>query len=178
MTDLTTDRLTLRPFQATDLTDFTQLHADPTAMIDYGRPDTPAQAETKLQRYLQGHAHFGLGRLHVSDATGFIGYVGVYFHATHAPLGPHAEIGWRLMPRAWGHGYATEAAGAVLTHAFHTTDIQEVLAYTAPDNLRSQAVISRLDLSRAPDRDFTEMHSDIGEWHGRVWIANRRDWAR
>jgi RimJ/RimL family protein N-acetyltransferase len=176
MTALKTDRLTLRPFDARDLPDFIALHADPQSMVDYGRPDSAAQARSKLERYLQAEAQFGLGRLYASDVAGFIGYVGVYYHADHSPLGPHAEIGWRLLPRAWGHGYATEAARAALSYAFQTSDIPEVMAYTAPDNLRSQAVMERLGLTREPTRDFTEIDSDIGLWHGLVWIANRADW--
>jgi hypothetical protein len=42
----------------------------------------------------------------------------------------------------------------------------EVLSYTAPDNLRSQAVMARLSLDRDPGRDFT---SD--GWRGLVWVA-------
>jgi RimJ/RimL family protein N-acetyltransferase len=50
--------------------------------------------------------------------------------------------------RAWGRGYATGAVRAVLKDAFGRGGLVEVLAYTAHDNLRSQAVMARLLLRR------------------------------
>ncbi len=173
---LATERLTLRSLTPKDLPDFLGLMTNPQSMVDYGRPDSADQAEAKFRRYLICQARHGISRLHVSDADGFLGYVGVFVHDNHTPLGPHAEIGWRLLPRAWGSGYATEAARAALTDAFATTDLAEVLAYTAPDNLRSQAVMERLALTREPQRDFQLVDSDIGVWSCLVWLAHRRDW--
>ncbi len=56
------------------------------------------------------------------------------------------EIGWHLHPDAWGHGYATEAAGAVLDDAFGR-GLGKVLAVTSPDNHASQAVCRRLGMT-------------------------------
>ena len=86
------------------------------------------------------------------------------------PLGPHAEVGWRLARSAWGHGYATEAAQASLDDVFTRCGLTEVLAYTAPDNLRSQAVMSRLELRRDPARDFS-IPDGPRIWHGLTWVA-------
>jgi RimJ/RimL family protein N-acetyltransferase len=90
------------------------------------------------------------------------------------PLGPHFEIGWRLMRNAWGHGYATEAARAALDDAFGRVRLREVVAYTAADNLRSQAVMDRLRLQRVPSRDFT-LDYGRGAWSGLVWVATPRE---
>ena len=64
--------------------------------------------------------------------------------ANDHPLGPHFEIGWRLVRNAWGRGYATEAAAAALHDAFVRVGLSEVVSYTASDNPRSQAVMNRL----------------------------------
>jgi RimJ/RimL family protein N-acetyltransferase len=56
------------------------------------------------------------------------------------------EIGWHLHPQHQGHGFATEAAGALLAVAA-TTEIGDVLALTDLDNVRSQAVAARLGMS-------------------------------
>ncbi len=77
------------------------------------------------------------------------------------------------MRNAWGRGYATEATQAALNDAFIRSGLDEVVAYTAPDNLRSQAVMTRLQLQRDPSRDFTANYEGIGAWHGLVWVARR-----
>jgi RimJ/RimL family protein N-acetyltransferase len=55
------------------------------------------------------------------------------------------EIGWHLHPRCQGQGLATEAAEAVLAAA-GGAGIDQVLALTDLDNVRSQAVAARLDM--------------------------------
>ena len=73
----------------------------------------------------------------------------------------------------WGHGYATEAARAALNDAFIRMRLDEVVAYIAPDNPRSQAVMTRLQLQRDPSRDFTANYYSIKAWQGLVWVARR-----
>jgi RimJ/RimL family protein N-acetyltransferase len=70
-----------------------------------------------------------------------------------------------------GHGYATEAARAALKDVFTRIRPTEVLAYTAPDNLRSRAVLARLELQSDPTRDFTCDYGRIESWYGLVWVA-------
>ena len=61
---------------------------------------------------------------------------------------PAVEIGWRLARSAWGHGWATEAATAVLQHAFGPLGLSEVVSFTAATNTRSEAVMPRLGMQR------------------------------
>jgi RimJ/RimL family protein N-acetyltransferase len=60
--------------------------------------------------------------------------------ATWEPGDGVAELGWTLRPAHWGHGYATEAARAVLAWA----PFDRIISLIAPDNLRSQRVAERL----------------------------------
>ena len=140
-------------------------------MLDAGGPLDREQSDAKLDRYAAVFNQHGFSRWAVETLEGeFLGYAGVMPSRPAHPLGPHAEIGWRLARSAWGQGYATEAAEAALDDVFARCGLTEVLAYTAPDNLRSQAVMARLGLCRDPSRDFYEFDGPR-VWHGLVWVA-------
>jgi RimJ/RimL family protein N-acetyltransferase len=56
------------------------------------------------------------------------------------------EVGWHLHPDSWGHGYATEAAAAVIERAFQA-GLPEVYAVVRPGNEASTAVCRRLGMT-------------------------------
>lgn len=167
-----TPRLRLRCWRRGDQEAFAEMNADPEVMFDLGGPISRAASDAKLNRYAAAFRQHGFGRWAVDSRAGdFLGYAGVMPSRPDHPLGPHFEIGWRLMRNARGHGYATEAARAALSDAFGRVGLREVVAYTAPDNLRSQAVMDRLQLQRIPSRDFTADYGG-GAWSGLVWVAH------
>ncbi len=55
------------------------------------------------------------------------------------------EVGWHLHPDSWGQGLASEAARAVLGHAFDR-GVDEVFAVVRPDNVASLAVCRRIGM--------------------------------
>jgi RimJ/RimL family protein N-acetyltransferase len=165
-------RTRLRCWRETDREAFAALHDDPEVMLDYGGPLSRAESDAKLERYVAAFDQFGFCRWAVERLDGeFLGYAGIMPSPPEHPIGPHVEIGWRLVRHAWGHGYATEAAGAALNDAFTRAGLTEVIAYTASDNLRSQAVMARLRLQRDPSRDFTADYDRVGAWQGLVWVT-------
>lgn len=167
-----TERLSLRPWRDDDYEAFARLHSDPEVMADLGGPIDRAASDAKLDRYRAAFWEHGLSRWAVEDADGFVGYAGVMPRlAPDHPLGAHHEIGWRLARAAWGRGYATESAAAALQHAF-ACGLREVVSYTSADNLRSQAVMARLELKRAQSRDFVADYGQGRLWHGLVWVAH------
>jgi RimJ/RimL family protein N-acetyltransferase len=173
MAPLRTARLTLRPWRETDRLAFAALNADPEVAADFGGPMSRSVGDAKLDRYRATFARHGFSQLAIEDAQGFVGYAGVMPSPADHPLGPHAEIGWRLVRAVWGKGYATQAAGAALEDAFARLRLREVLAYTAADSVRSQAVMARLGLRRDPSRDF-DLRRGKEPWHGLVWVAEMR----
>jgi RimJ/RimL family protein N-acetyltransferase len=149
------------------------MHADPEVMLDLGGPFEEAESAAKFDRYCSAYREHGVSRWAVEDADGvFLGYAGVMprLSADH-PLGPHYEVGWRFTRKAWGFGYATESANAALGHAFTQCGLKEIVSYTSPDNLRSQAVMERLKLQRDPSRDFAAHYDAVGLWRGLVWVT-------
>ena len=56
----------------------------------------------------------------------------------------HPDLGYAFLPAFRGLGYATEAAGAMLGHAWSTLALPRVLAITNPENADSIRVLERL----------------------------------
>lgn len=169
---ITTPRLRLRCWKQGDRDALAAMHADPAVMHDYGGPISRGESDAKLGRYAMAYRQHGFCRWAVESREGeFLGYTGIMPSRPGHPLGSHFEIGWRLVRRAWHHGYATEAARAALDDAFIRVGLAEVVAYTAADNLRSQAVMTRLQLQRDASRDFTADYDGVKAWRGLVWVA-------
>jgi RimJ/RimL family protein N-acetyltransferase len=161
-----TDRLKLRNWRESDRDAFAQLNAAPEVTQDLGGPLDRIESDAKFDRYVAAFERHGFCRWAIEDLSGqFLGYTGIMPSRPGHPLGPHADIGWRLVHAAWGRGYATEAAKASLRDAFERVQLKEVLAYTAADNVRSQAVIRRLNMQRAASLDYSEPVGK-GTWRG------------
>ncbi|MBE9375211.1 GNAT family N-acetyltransferase [Saccharopolyspora sp. HNM0983] len=61
------------------------------------------------------------------------------------PYDHDVELTWQLRPEAWGHGYATEGARALLAWAFGY-EIDEVFALAMPANTRAIATAGRIGM--------------------------------
>lgn len=169
---ITTSRTILRPWRKADRLAFAAMHADAEVMKDQNGPLDRSQCDAKIARYRAAFEEHGFCRWAVDDPNGnFIGYAGVMPIPAHFPLAPGFEIGWRFVRTAWGKGLASEAAAAALKDVFARTKLTEVLSYTSSDNIRSQAVMRRLNLERDPNRDFT-VESGGRPWSGLVWVAH------
>jgi RimJ/RimL family protein N-acetyltransferase len=69
-----------------------------------------------------------------------IGWISLRINERSAETG---EIGYSLIETARGHGYATEALGAVVDEAFAVTSLGELQACCVPENAASRAVLDR-----------------------------------
>src|SRR5262249_8133708 len=56
------------------------------------------------------------------------------------------ELGYRLRRSAWGKGYATEVAHALIRKGFTELGVQRVCAQTYQDNLGSRRVMEKVGL--------------------------------
>ncbi len=164
--NLQAPRLRLHTWRDDHRDAFAAMHGDPDVMWDATAPLSRAESDAKLDRYRAAQDRHGFSRMAIEDTAGrFLGYVGLLPIASGHPLGEGAEIGWRLRRDAWGHGYASEGAAAVLADARDRLGLSRVYAFTAPDNLRSQAVMTRIGLLRDEALDFTQPDG----WRGWVW---------
>lgn len=56
---------------------------------------------------------------------------------------PEVELAYHFSRDSWNKGYATEAASAVLTHAFGRVGLDRVIALVVPGNVASWHVLEK-----------------------------------
>jgi len=157
MTQLRTDRLLLRQWLDSDLDPWAAMNADPEVREHFDGVLTREQSAASMAHFRADLAARGWGWWAVETAaTGeFIGFAGLDPVDQEMPF-TGTEIGWRLTRTAWGHGYATEAARAVLEFGFGELALPEILAITTATNHRSQAVMRRIGMTCDPADDFED----------------------
>jgi RimJ/RimL family protein N-acetyltransferase len=151
-----TERLILRGWTDADREPYAEIMVHPDVGQWLGGPFTRQQAYERVERFSASLAETGVGRLAVERrADGrLIGHCGLAPSPAFEGVPQGLEIGWSLSPDVWGAGYATEAARAVVADGFARPGVAEIFAYTGETNLRSQAVMRRLEMVRAADLDF------------------------
>jgi ribosomal-protein-alanine N-acetyltransferase len=173
---LDTSRLRLRPFTDADADALFALHANPYVLRYWDAPPwtEPARAERFLSTCRQ-MADQGTGaRLAVqrlSDGA-FIGWCGL---SRWNPDYRSAALGYCLDAAAWGQGYATEAARALLEWAFDTLDLNRVQAETDTRNIASARVLEKLGFVREGTlREDCVVNGDVSD----SWVFGllRREW--
>jgi RimJ/RimL family protein N-acetyltransferase len=161
---LFTDRLALRPVDAGDLEPLAAMMRDPEVcrFIGDGRP----RSRERVERTVRFAAHLwrerGFGLFAIEREGRFLGVcllVPIARSGTDPGAfearGPEIEIGYWLARDAWGQGYATEAAGAVLRWAMSDAGaaLDRVIAVTHPSHERSQRVLGRIGMERVGETD-------------------------
>jgi RimJ/RimL family protein N-acetyltransferase len=130
-------------------------------------------ARERIERW-RGRDHPPLGHwaIDVTDGGPLRGrLIGTVLLLTLPNADGEVEIGWHLHPDAWGHGYASEAATAVLRHGFEA-GLPEIHAVAHLTNGPSQAVCRRIGL---------EHHGVTHRWYAEPsehYSITREAWSR
>ena len=143
---LSTERLVLRPVTTDDhaavLAHWTQ--PDVRRFLFDGAALSGVEVAETIEESIGDFAArgFGVWLIELGSAAGLIGTAGL------RPLGSSGlEIFYSLAPGAWGHGYATEAARAVVEYGLGPLGLPEVLAEVDEGNAASVAVVKRLGMT-------------------------------
>jgi RimJ/RimL family protein N-acetyltransferase len=172
-----TERLRLRPYQPGDV----------DAVYAYERlPETPrylahepmgrAEAETLVTRRIGSSTLGGVGEvvnmvIELAQTGDLVGDC-VLFWCSEG----QAEVGYVLHPAHCGHGYATEAVGALLRLAFVDLGLHRVAARCDARNTASARVMERAGLRREAHLVQSELIK--GEWTDElIYAILRTEWA-
>jgi RimJ/RimL family protein N-acetyltransferase len=150
METIETARLVLRRPIASDLEPLVSINADPEVMrhIADGRTRTREQTEAGLERAMTEwrECEFGMFSVELAETGKYIGWVALAIPAFLPEVLPAVEIGWRLDRGQWGHGYATEAAQAVLRYGFEDCALERIVSIRDVANEASRRVMEKLGL--------------------------------
>lgn len=143
---LETLRLTTRLLTKEDAAIWVEFCSDPIATTYtrlHGTSTAEEMAEHWINLALKRYAENRLG-LHglISKETGeFIGQCGLLLQEVNGVK--EVEVGYHLLRRHWGKGYATEAAQMFRDHAMEHTLARSVISLIHPDNMASKKVAIR-----------------------------------
>lgn len=160
-----TERLVLRPFRDSDRESFARLNADPQVMQHFPSTLTRKESDALVDRLGEHFASRGFGpwALELPGVQGCIGATGLAVPTFEAHFTPCVEVAWRLAFEHWGRGYAQEAARAALHTAFVHLQLDQVVSFTAAENVRSWRVMQQLGMRRDPNEDFD--HPNVAPGH-------------
>jgi [ribosomal protein S5]-alanine N-acetyltransferase len=151
---LRTGRLALRRFTSDDLEWLAALYNDPDVTQYLGGIKNRTQTEEILNiRILQYYdEHPGLGVwMTVERATG----TPIGFHLLNHIQGESIiQTGYALAKSAWGQGFATEMAHAVLRYGFVDCNLPRIAGMASLQNHASQRVLTKIGLERNGERAF------------------------
>jgi RimJ/RimL family protein N-acetyltransferase len=147
---LETLRLELRAFVADDFDDLYRLDRDPQVMryIADGRPASRATVAQRLARFIGYptlYPDLGVWRAARRDTGAFIGF----FCLVYTGKSTDIEVGYRLRRGAWGRGFATEGARALVAYGFDDLGLDRIIGVTQPGNKASQRVLLKAGLRDA-----------------------------
>jgi RimJ/RimL family protein N-acetyltransferase len=185
---LETKNLILRSWQSVDAHAYFELNQDPKVTECLPRAITFEESEKFIvaQNLQLKQREYCLFACELKATNELMGFVGLNYTEwkenpadnncpkNFAPLPafiPAVEIGWRLASKFWGHGYATEAARAVLNH-FLNNDVPtipnnkipitstnkplaEIISFTVPANMRSIRVMEKIGMKCDLSGDFS-----------------------
>ncbi len=172
-TILETDRFRLRRFEEDDFGNLFVLHSDPEVMRFSSRrsPESDIEVAATLKRLIQRYREssgFGIWAAELKSSGEFIGWFGL----DSLPGTSEIEVGYRLLRRHWGSGFATEGTRELLSHAFHVLGLKKIVAISDLDNIASKRVLEKSGFIYSGELEYEaslETPKEIVSW----FIANR-----
>lgn len=145
--EINTKRLKLREITQQDFQAVHEYASDPETVkyMSFG-PNTEEETQEFINRNLkrqqeQPRTDYGFGII-LKHEDSFIGACGI-----HSVTEIQASIGYILNRRYWGHGYATEAATALVDYLFSELGVHRVYASCDPRNKASIRVLEKVGMS-------------------------------
>jgi ribosomal-protein-alanine N-acetyltransferase len=174
MATLETERLILRFFREEDVDVMAQLFANPDFMRFSLGVFTERKQTTAFIEKVMDWDRTGIPSQFAVVPRGedtIIGYCGFFYHPEHGI--DDIEIGYRLNPKYWNRGFATEAARAVRDHGFRDWKLSRVISLVHPENIPSRRVAEKNGMKIEKEITFRGFRTLVYAVTREEWLANR-----
>ena len=170
-----TERLILRNILPTDVDGMFELDSDPKVHRYLGNnPITSKnQSEKVIQSVIKQYEEIGIGRWAMvnKQTNEFIGWSGLKLNTI--TLNGHTnffDVGYRIIRKFWGNGYATEALREIIKFGFSGSlpcgALNRIQGDTVPGNVASEAVLKKIGFKEEG------LLRESGYWKGRFHDLN------
>ena len=160
-----TDRLILREIVPSDEQGIFELDSDPEVQRFVGnKPITTRQQSREMIAYIrEQYKTYGIGRWAVirKDTGQFVGWAGLKF--IRETINGHThyyDLGYRLIKRYWGRGYASEAAIASLDYGFNQLQLKQIYGMADCRNTASRKVLQKAGLTYVQTFNYEGISTD------------------
>ena len=162
---LETERLILREFLPSDDVGMFELDSNPELHKYIGNNpiQTIEEARAIIKTVRQQYLDNGIGRLAAIEKSSgeFIGWSGLKFIKEYENNHINFyDVGYRLIPKFWGKGYATESAKAAISYGFTKLNLVDIIGSANIENVKSRRALEKCGLKFVEKFMWKNIHCD------------------
>ncbi|HLW30175.1 MAG TPA: GNAT family N-acetyltransferase [Brumimicrobium sp.] len=154
-----TKRLIIRELVPSDVDEIFALDSNPIVHSFIGNNPVKSKLESiqSIEDKMTQYKEYGVGRWALIDkgSDKFVGWAGLKFVTDETNhISNYYDLGYRLNPKFWGQGLATEAASAIVKQALSTLKTDIIYAMAECENLASHRVLEKIRMKCIEEIEF------------------------
>ncbi|AUC15144.1 GNAT family N-acetyltransferase [Tenacibaculum sp. SZ-18] len=146
----TSERLGFRKWELEDVETLHELNSNEKVMQYFPSIQTKNQSVAFIERMRKQfeqnmYCYFAV---EIIESKEFIGFIGISEQTYETDFNPSVDIGWRVLPKYWGKGYATEGAKQCLYYAFNIIKLKKIVSVAPVVNTPSITVMKKIGMQK------------------------------
>ena len=173
-----TNRILLREIVLEDAAAMFEMDSDPEVHQYLGKSpvDTIEESIDQIKFIRKQYEDLGIGRWAIIEKSTnqFVGWGGLKYRTDVInKTSNFYDVGYRLLQRHWGKGYATESAKASVKYAFEVLDVPAVYAMANVENIGSRNALLKTGLHIVTQLNHEGIACDWFEITKEQWISSQ-----
>jgi len=166
----------LRRLLPQDRAGFVEMNRDASVRKYFPGLLTPDESVGEIVRIEQNWQTHGFGPWSVDVRGEFAGILGLKWVSLDVPFAPAVELLYRLIPRFWDQGLATEGSLAALEFGFCELRLDTLVAFAVEANTRSRRVMEKVGMVYRSGFDHPSIPETSPLRRHVLYTMKRADW--